>query len=67
MATQEFGCAREKLIHLVEKNPILYDKSLRSYLDPAKKEQVWSAIAKELNLESGFDFFASTKLDLSIF
>lgn len=40
----------EEIISEIEKNPILYDKSLKGYKDVDKKKDVWKAIAKRVGL-----------------
>lgn len=42
--------ADELLILEVQKNPILYDKSLPEYKRADKKEDVWSDIAKRIGI-----------------
>ena len=41
----------EKLIHLFEQNPCLYDKKQKSYKDVVLKENVWASIAQEMNCD----------------
>ena len=40
----------EDLINEVENFPILYDKSLKTYMDTKKKDNVWALIGAKLNL-----------------
>nr|XP_022905563.1 transcription factor Adf-1-like [Onthophagus taurus] len=42
----------EKLINIVAKNPVLYDKSHGSYRDNLVKDKVWRAIGKEVKRNS---------------
>lgn len=38
----------ERLIYAVEKNPIIYDKSIASYKSCNARDIAWQSIAKEL-------------------
>ena len=46
----------EKIILKVEKNPILYDKSLKEYKDNDKKRDIWKQYR---NMEHIWDFLAA--------